>query len=249
MTTCDSLLTRLGFSCRLVGDETIDVSTPFAFADGEPIGFYLEEKGLNVHLNDNANTLAHLGAIGYDISDRKKWRSVKLAVEAFGFEMSDYGQILGNSPIKAQHLLVTRYISAMMAVVDWEREYLGLSEDVDQFVQEVEMYLRAWKPDARLDYFPMVTGHSGRMHRFHFDFDGSLIDAARPHGTRTGSILRKAADVINTGEQRKILVIMDDRGDLERAKIETDILSTMVSVMPFTRLIANVSGGAAQEPN
>jgi hypothetical protein len=61
--------------------------------------------------------------------------------------------------------------------------------------------------------------------------------------SRTGSILRKAADVINSGDTRKIVVIMDDREVHERAKVEADILSTMVSVMPFTRLVSQVPGG------
>lgn len=242
MATCEGLLNRLGFACRLAGEAGVDVSTPFTFTDGEPIGFYLHDLEDGVRLSDNANTLAHLATIGYDISDRKKWRGVKQTVETFGLELLDSGEIVGKEIKKLEHGLVTRYISAILAVVDWEREYLGIPDELDQFVKEAELYLRAWKPSSEISHYPNVQGHSGRMHTFHFELERQLIDAARPHGARTGSILRKAADVINIGDERKILVVMDDRKDVERAKIETDILSTMVSVMPFTRLISQVAG-------
>lgn len=242
MATCEGLIKRVGFDCRVIGNQTLSISTPFTFADGEPIAFYLDDTGVSVRVSDNSDTLAHFAAIGYDISDRKKWRSIKQTVEAFGLSMLETGEIVCTDAKQMEDSLITRYISAMLAVADFEREYLGLPEELEQFIQEVEMYLRAWKPHAKLEHYPIVAGHSGRTHTFHFEFEKQLMDAARPHGIRTGSILRKAADVINTGDKRKIVVVMDDREDLERAKVETDILSTMVSVMPFSRLVANVGG-------
>ena len=246
MTTCEGLVKRLGFDCRLVGETTIDVSTPFSFVDGEPIGFYFDQSGSDIRLSDNANTLAHFASIGHDISDRKRWRGIKQIVEAFGMELLDSGEIVGRIKKEAEHTLVGRYVCAMLAVVDWEREYLGVSDEIEQFINEVELYLRAWKPNSPLTRLPIIQGHSGRTHSFHFELERQLIDAVRPHGIRTGSILRKAADVINAGDKRKILVVMDDREDTERAKIETDILSTMISVMPFTRLVAQVPGNLLQ---
>lgn len=240
MATCEGLMNRLGFDCYVVSAQTIGVSTPFTFSDGEPIGFYLDETATIVRVSDNADTLAHFATIGFDISDRKRWRGIKQTVEAFGLQLLDTGEIVGSGPSANEQDLVTRYMGAMLAVVDWEREYLGLSEELEGFIQEVELYLRAWKPNAELNHYPSVAGHSGRLHTFHFEFERQLMDAARPHGIRTGSILRKAADVINTGDKRKIVVVMDDRQDVERAKVETDILSTMVSVLPFTRLAAQV---------
>ncbi len=241
MATCEGLIKRIGFECHVIGD-TLSVSTPFTFADGEPIGFYLDDTNAGVRVSDNSDTLAHFAAIGYDITDRKRWRSIKQTVEAFGLSMLETGEICGSDSKKSEDSLITRYIGAMLAVTAFEREYLELPEELEQFIQEVELYLRAWKPQAKLDHYPVVVGHSGRTHTFHFDFDNQLMDAARPHGIRTGSILRKAADVINAGNKRKIVVVMDDREALEQAKVESDILSTMVSVLPFTRLVANAGG-------
>ena len=219
-----------------MGPRLIAVDTPFLFADGEPISFYLDENVNAVVVSDNANTLAHLASIGFDITDRRGWKSVGNIVSSFGFDLLDSGEIVGKGIIGQEQELVTKYISAMLAVVDWECDYLAASSEVNEYLQEVEMYLRAWKPDATLLHSPVVQGHSGRPHYFHYEFDKKLIDAARPHSSRTGSILRKAADVINSGVKREIVVILDDREDSERAKVETDILSTMVSVLPITRL-------------
>lgn len=242
MSSCEGLMKRLGFDCRLVGKRTISVSTPFSFADGEPICFYLDDSSTEVRITDNSDTLAHFASIGFDITDRKKWKSVKQLVETFGLALTEAGEIVGAERKAREHGLINRYISAMLAIADWEREYLGLPEELEQFVQEVEMYLKAWKPQATLQIGPAVQGHSGRVHTFHFEQEAKLIDAARPHGIRTGSILRKAADVINAGDKRKVLVVIDDREDIERAKVEADILSSLISVMPFTRLVEQAGG-------
>jgi len=242
--SCEGLFERLGFDCREVGDRTIAIGTPFAFADGEPIGFYLVERDDRVVLSDNADTLMHLAGLGLDISDRRRWTGVRQITESFGLELSERGEITGIGTKQTEQRLITSYLGAMLAIADYEREAVGLSEELSQYISEVEMYLRASKPTVPLTLLPSVEGHSGRVHTFHFDFDNKLIEAARPHGSRTGSILRKAADVKNRGYPKPIVVIMDDREDEERAKIETDILSTMVSVLAFTRLVAQSVGNA-----
>jgi hypothetical protein len=233
---CEGLLERLGFNCRDVGREVVAVSTPFSFCDGEPIGFYLRAKSNSILLSDNADTLAHLAAIGFDISDRKKWKGIKQSISLFGFELLDSGEIVGESFDATAQSLFEKYVGAILTVADFERDYLGISEELDQYLKEVEFSLRVWKPDSEVSHFASAEGHSGRVHKFHFEQDNTLIDAARPHQNRTGSILRKSADVLNTGTAKKIMVVMDDRDDLERAKVETDILSTMVSVIAYSSL-------------
>lgn len=240
--SCEGLMKRLGFDCRIVGEKTVAVGTPFAFADGEPIHFYIDEEEDLISLSDNADTIFHLGSIGMDVSDKRTWKGVKQIVSIFGFELHDSGEIVGKIHQSAEQTLITKYISAMLAVADLEREYLGVPEEEETYVQEVEMYLKAWKPNVECSRYASATGHSGRLHRFDFGFDDKLIDAAKPHSNRTGSILRKAIDIKNGGIETEIMVIMDDREDTERANIEMDILSATVSVLPFTRLAGLSSG-------
>ena len=234
--SCEGLVRRLGYECREVGDGIIAVATPFTFPDGEPIQFFLDENDGRIVVHDNADTIAHLMGMGWDLSDRKKWKTLKNTVEAFGYDLADSGVIVGRNIKTLEIGFIANYIAAMLAVVDMEREYLGLSDEQIAFVEEVEMYLRASKPSAPLIYRPKIVGHSGREHEFHFEFDGSFVDAAKPRGQSTGAILRKAADVNNAGNEKKIIVVIDDRIEYEKAKTETDILSTMVSVLPFTML-------------
>lgn len=240
---CAGLLERLGYECRVIaGGDAIVVATPFLFADGEPICFYLEETRETIHITDNADTLMHLAGIGWDIRKKRTWTSVRQAASDFGLQLLDTGEIIGKSTKENQQTIITGYISALLAIVDLEREFLGLTEEQSQYIAEVEMYLRAWKPNAPFNLLPALEGHSGRSHKFHFEFDGALVEAARPHGARTGSIVRKALDIRNIGDKHNILVIMDDRDDPERAKAETDILTTLVSVMPFSQLVQQAGG-------
>jgi hypothetical protein len=240
--SCEGLLNRLGYSCREVGERIIAVQTPFTFIDGEPINFYLDESGDSVVLHDNADTLAHLMGIGWDNSDRRGWRGIKNIIGAFGFELEESGMIVGRKPRQDEEGLIAKFVCAMLAVADYERDYFGLTEEQAQYIEEVELALRASRPGAAMILRPSVTGHSGRTHEFHFDFDDTYYDASKPHGGRTGSILRKAADVKNFGIEKKIVVVMDDREDTDRAKAETDILSTSVGVIQFSVLAAQAIG-------
>lgn len=241
--SCEKLFKQMGFECQPRDGGTYFVSTPLCFADGEPISMYFSERGNSVLVSDNANTIFHLNSVGMDVSDRKKWRSIRQTVSSFGLTLNDSGEVTGDALLKGAHHLVSRYLGAMLAIADYEREHSGISDELAQFLDEVEFHLKAWKPNEQLTRNPQITGHSSRSHFFHFQFGKELIDAAKPHSIRTGSILRKAADLQNASIPLQVMVVMDDREDPERAAIETDILSTLVKVLPFTRLSKNLSGG------
>lgn len=234
--TCEALLSRLGYNCHLIGDSGLLVQTPFAFADGEPIHFYLEQGRNEVLVHDNGDTLFHLIGIGMDMRNRNQWKGIKNAVAEFGFMLTDAGMITASAPIALEQRLLTNYTSALLAVADFEREHLGLTEDQKEYVAEVEFYLRANYPLSAFEKNPSVKGHSGKAYNFHFELDGKLVEAIKPHGRTTGTMLRKVMDVANTGEGRKFMAVIDNRVDENRAKIETDILHSVVSVIQFTDL-------------
>lgn len=137
---CDGLLQRLGYECRAVGRDAIAVATPFVFADGEPICFYLEETRETIDITDNADTLMHLAGIGWDITKKRTWTSVRQAVADFGLELLDTGEIVGRAQKDRQQAILTGYISALLAIVELEREFLGLTEEQSQYITEVEIY-------------------------------------------------------------------------------------------------------------
>ena len=203
---------------------------------------YVFHSNNSVRVSDNANTLMHYRSVGLDVSDRRSWKGIENVVSEFGMELKKSGEITGTSLIASAASLVARYISAMVKISDMEREAIGVSDEVESFVQEVETYLRLWRPDDELSLTPSVRGHSGRDHSFNFRLGKEFIDATRPHHGKTGAVLRKAADIQNAAAPPPIMVVMDDREETERARIETGILSTLIKVLPFTRLSNNLSG-------
>lgn len=234
--SCSNLLETLGYACREVGGGTILVQTPFTFSDGELIHFYLQESEGSVLVHDNADTLSHLAGIGWDVSTRKRWLGIRSAISSFGFNLEDSGVIMARDVSASKQQLIARYVASLLAVSELEREYLGLSDGQIEFVEEVEACLRVIYQTSDLKFNPSAIGHSGKSHTFHFSVDGKLVDAMRPNGRSTGALLRKVLDVANTGADKQFMVVVDDREDEERAKAETDILSTTVSVMQFSAL-------------
>jgi hypothetical protein len=240
--TCEALFGRMGFECIERSAGVFRVFTPLSFSDGEPISLYFIEDGNMVRVSDNADTLFHLRSIGLDVGDRKKWRGVDQIVTSFGMSLETNGEVTGLAKTSAAAGLVSRYLGAMLAVADLEREMIGITPEVSDYIDEVETHLRLWRPHDELCRNVHAIGHSGRQHLFHFKLGTDLIDAARPNSARTGSILRKSADIQNSASPLSVLIVMDDRVEVERARAETDILSTMVKVLPFSRLAGNLSG-------
>ncbi len=239
---CDTLFRRMGFHWRQRADGTYRVFTPFTFEGGEPIGLYLSEGEAIARISDNADTIFHLRGIGLDVGDRRKWKWVASVVETFKMRLERTGEIVGEAPVGTIHSLVSNYIGAMLALTEMERDTLNVAPEPESYVDEVAGYLSLWRPNEEIVRSVLAKGHSGRDHFFHFKLGDEFIDAAKPHSSRTGSILRKAADIQNSQNARPILVIMDDREDADRASAESDILSTLVSVLPMSRLVGNLSG-------
>lgn len=243
--SCESLFSHMGFECREKSPGVYRVFSPMTFADGEPIGWYFVESDNHVLISDNANTLFRLSSVGIDVQDRQKWKGLSQIVSSFGMTLEHSGEILGKSLPNGASDLVSRYIGAMLAVAELEREINDVPPELDAYLREVEGHLRLWKPTSDLIVRPSIMGHSGRLHRFDFQLSDEFIEAARPHHARTGSILRKATDILNADSPPSILVVMDDREDPEKAKYESDILSSIVRVLPFTRLSNNLSGASS----
>ena len=245
---CDTLFRRMGFHWRQRADGAYRVVTPFTFEGGEPIGLYLSEGEKIARISDNADTIFHLRGIGLDVGDRRKWKWVASVVETFKMRVERTGEIVGEAPVGAVHSLVSNYIGAMLALVEMERDALNVAPESESYVDEVAGFLGLWRPNDKFIRGVLAKGHSGREHLFHFQLGDELIDAAKPHSSRTGSILRKAADIHNSSHAHPILVVMDDREDPDRASAESDILSTLVSVLPMSRLVENLSGAPHRRP-
>lgn len=125
--TCEALFRRMGFECHERSAGVYRVFTPLSFADGEPIGFYLDETGNIVRLSDNADTLFHFRSVGFDVSDRKKWQSISRIINSFGMSLHHSGEVIGISMASAASGLVSRYLGAMLAIADLERDMMNVT--------------------------------------------------------------------------------------------------------------------------
>ena len=242
------LTTMFGFEYSPVetyrGGTAMLVGLPFLFSDGEPVPFYVESEGDRVRFFDNGETLFHMAAIGLDVSDRRRWRPVQGIATRCGVSLKDDGEIetwerIGNAPSG-----FARFLSAMIAVAEWERANVGLPADAHWLIDEVEFYLHAWKPKAKFDKTVSHNGFTGRPYDFDFLLDDDLIDVIPASATATGGELRKLLDIrrVSSNSERKIRVVIDDRSDPGRAENEGKIISSLATTWPMTRLIAAVGG-------
>lgn len=245
MITCTRLMDSLGYSCRpvtLIGGEGqgLGVTTPFAFPDGDPISFYLiNHDGGNYALSDNADTLMHLMNAGFNLENRKRWRPFVEMAAQHGLTIRPTGEVRAEFPHEHLRDAITRFIAFALEVGNWQRDNFGMAENTHHLVQEVENYLRRWKPHAQVQRSIDVTGASKKHHHFDFLFGNQLIDAIRPNSNKTGAELRKIVDVNNGPNSIQTMVIIDDREHPDRAKDEMMILSAVTKVMPLSRLERN----------
>lgn len=239
---CNWLMNNLGFECRplrgITHGAVLEVDTPFSFADGEPIAFYVKEHGKVLVLSDNGDTIAHLTSLGLSSPDKRRWASLRSRLEAHNMGLSDQGEILASGPVHAASDLIARYLSGLLAIVDYERDALAAPSDWNVLVDEVEMLLRTWRPSETLTLRPKARGLSKREHTFDFQLGNLYVDAITPHANATGGVMRKAGDILSSPyeEGRQVMVVIDDRKDRDGAMTERDIISSLVSAMLFTDL-------------
>ena len=216
----------------------IEIGTPFSFADGTAIVLYAMEEGDRLLPSDNGEMLAHLWSVGTNIN--KRLSTLRDRVAPFGLTLTDKGDVRALVPMEqGSHMLATT-ISAMLSVAEWEREQLGLDEQIKNLADEAEILLREWKPQSILERRPKIRGQAKREHNFDFLLDDEYIDVIAGNYVATGATMRKAGDVKNSPylDSRSIRVLIDDRSDPERAEVERYIPGSLVESMTLTKLHA-----------
>jgi hypothetical protein len=237
---CENFESLIGMRCNPVGD-AVEIVTPFTFADGNGIEVFAQTHAPQVHFFDDGFTLMHLHSAGVHLNDKRNWSPLKTIADTHGVTLTDDGVFETLSPVASASHGFARLVSTLLGVAAWERDQLGVAQDSAWFVEEVAMYLKAWKPSAPFLAKPTAKGFSGRVLRFDFQLGNQYVDAIHPHGISTGSELRKAVD-LNTGplgDEGGLLVVVDDRLKNEAAaKQEIEIIGRVAQAWPMTRLMA-----------
>lgn len=239
--TCSAIIAGLGYECRELNGGIYEIDTEFTFADGECVGFYLAPIRNGYAISDNGDAIAHLMSVGIPFRNKRSLSVIARLTGAHGVALTPRGELRTECHMDALGDGIARFLAAMVELSRFERDRVGLSEAAVAFSDEVELYLRSWKPGAELIGTPTAAGATGGKYDFDFLFEGRLIDCIAAKGRSTGALLRKAADIRARENAPDILAIIDDRMDPEHAHKESSILtgSGLVSVMLMTRLMRN----------
>nr|WP_284507551.1 DUF1828 domain-containing protein [Caballeronia sp. AZ7_KS35] len=239
---CSWLRQTFSYDCRPVktvnGDAALEIGTPFSFSDGSAIVFYVVEHGAHSVLSDNGDTLYHLSTVGLDPFNWRRASLIRNTIAPYGMSLEANGEIRALAGAgEAQHKIAS-YIAGLLAIAAQELAWRGVPETVNNFADDVEQYLRAWRPAATIVRHPKVKGISAHDYTFAFLWGDELVDVVTPSHQATGSLMRKLGDVLSApGEPPKIRVVIDDRHDFERAETEKQIIGSMASAMLFTSLV------------
>lgn len=249
--TCRWLHQNLGYECRDVqtvdGSQALRVQTAHTWADGTPLTFYIIPSGDTIILTDDCDTLFHFHTQGL-LETARNIHALreKVACTDTSISVEEDGEIMcmGNQQKVAR--MIADYLSAMCAVMHYEREILGIPRAVADFAVEVELYLLGWKPHAKLRKNVKVRGISGHNYTFDFQMDDNLILAINPNPASVGAVMRKVGDVKMGSDLdgRELMVIVDDRGeDLfhQKAEEEIRIISALAKAVPFSNILKKAS--------
>lgn len=245
--TCSAIIASLGYECRELADNILEVDTAFSFADGEAMSFYVLQSGAGLVLSDNADALAHLLSVGLPLRTSRSLSPIARLVGAHGVTLTPRGEIRTECRAPELGNGIARFLSALVEISRFERDRLGLSEAVVIFSDEVELYLRSWKPNAEITNAPSVIGATGGSYEFDFRMDDLVIDCIAAKGRSTGTLLRKASDVRARENAPGIMAVIDDRTDPEHAARESNILASsgLVSTLLMSRLMQNARANNA----
>jgi hypothetical protein len=237
---CEWLKNTMAFDCvpvrGLHGEEGIEIGTPFSYADGTAIILYTFDQNEHLLLSDNGDMLAHLSSVGIEV---RRPQSLRDIIGRFGLTLTEQGDVRAIVPKDRGEFALANAISALLAVAEWERDQLGLTEQTRNLATEAELYLRAWKPGKELERDPKIKGQSRRTYSFDFLLDGEYIDVIPANAAATGASMRKAGDVLNSPnlpEGRSIRFVIDDSDEPQRAEQERQILGSLAKAMLMSRL-------------
>ncbi len=213
------------------------IETGFTFQDGDSLPIFVEKVGDSVRFFDDSEIVFHFLGRGLgDVNGGLRTRFITNAIAPYGLTLNDQNVVeiwtsQGNSADA-----FAKYISGLMAIIQWEHENQGIGTDTSYLVEEVAMYLAAWKRDIKIEEKPIFIGMSKTQYALDFKVGNEVIIAITPHPYSVGNALKKMVDIAGV-TNIEFRVIMDDRENKEAADTQGIILTTMATVMPITKLI------------
>lgn len=209
------------------------ISTPIVLPGGKPLDFYLIQRGKLIEFTDDGMTLFALRCIGYQLSDKRNWRGLENIGIKFGFSLSSEGAFEAIFPDSELDDWGGRIVRLFASLAAWEEERESEGDSDFSLTDEVAMLLHAKAPDRQLTR--NVTVKLGKTEAvFDFLWGDTYVDAIRPVQQAVNARLRKAL-LINRGEEAmKMLFIIDDRSQQEKADDEIAVLGEITKTIRLT---------------
>ncbi|HLR78537.1 MAG TPA: DUF1828 domain-containing protein [Burkholderiaceae bacterium] len=245
---CEQLQEHLGLTCHPLNDEgsIAVVSTPFTFDDGDGLPVYVESTPDHIRFFDDGDVVMHFMGRGISFEDSRKTRFLKNIATAHDVAFTDDGQLEVWTKKAHAPAGFAKYMTALLAILEWEKSQKGASPDASFLVEEVAMCLRAWKPDATIESNPEYSGISGQTYELDLSIDGEAIIAISPHPASVSAALKKMVDIVSApaNADLSIKVVLDDRRQPNEAKTEGAILNAIATVLMMSRLEKLAQGSA-----
>lgn len=240
-----ALLYSIGLHCQPVaeGDSVAIVYTPFQFADGDGIHFYVEQVGSSFRFFDGGETMLHFAGRGVSIANGNDTRFLRTAAKAHGAVFNKDGEIETVAKSAAEGFAA--YMQTMHDIVKWEKENENARVDMSLYVEDVVMLLKAANPSAIVKPGGELLGISGHSHKFDAYIDNTPVLAVGVHAASISSALKKLVDCgARKHERLKSLVVLDDRQDPAEAESQARVLAIASDVTMFSDLARNTSMAA-----
>jgi hypothetical protein len=245
---CSQISTLIGASCHPLSEDgsVAFINTPFTFEDGTGIPVYVEKVGEQIRFFDDGEVILHLRGRGLPMDDQRKTKFLRNITEPNQVLLSEMGELEIWADSDNAPAAFARYIGALLSLIRWESDQIGVATDMSLLVSEVALCLKTLKPSAELIEGPEYVGISGHKYKLDFNFDGEAVLAISTHHAAVSSAAKKLLDIRSAAqnERLKVLVVIDDRLDAESARKDGLILDAVASVWMMTRLEkqAGISG-------
>lgn len=241
---CKNLLQMTGFACQPISEQgdLARISTPFCFADGDPVPVYVQSFANDVHrFFDDGQTMLHFIGRGMHLNNGHKLRFLVKIAQKHGATMNDDGVLELISKSGSPSHAFAKYITCVVAIAQWEQEHEGLDANGAAFADEVVHALLSLHPEhsKTLIQRPTYLGSSGKRHELDFGLDGKGYIAVKPSQQSAAPALYKLVDIINrqTNADEQLIVVIDDRYDKDAAKNTKQVFRSIASdVIAFSKI-------------
>ncbi len=237
---CDQLTSLLGFDCLPLSEDgsVAKIDAPFIFDDGDALPIYVQKISDKVRFFDDGGVILHFLGRGMKFDDARKSKFIKNAAEPHGVVLTNAGELEIWASVEKAPQTFAKYMTTLLSLVAWERDQRGVNVDVTLLVDEVAMYLKAWKPMALITREPEYVGISGQTYKLDLNFDGQGVVATSAHPNSVSASIKKLLDIRSSPHNINVdlMVVIDDRQDRESAAKDSLVIQNVAKVMQLSSL-------------